>query len=110
MNQKEQGLELVAAGQAPKPDKTRPNNTKLSLRMQRLLKALLREPQTSRDLMLTVPCNNPPEYIRTIRNRYGFDIPVEHIRFTTIDGKASQYGLYTLTKADCKKAAELLGA
>lgn len=99
----------VGAGPICKPKSNEPrNHTKLSPRMQRLLKALMHQPQSSRDLMLSLPCNNPPEYIRTIRNRYGLSIPVEHIKFTTIDGRASQYGMYSLTPDDRVKAAALL--
>ena len=78
-------------------------------RIVRLLDALLDGPQTYRALADRIPTNNPAEYIRNARNRMGLVIPLEWIQFTTIDGKKSRYGLYSLTEKDREKIAEFVG-
>lgn len=90
---------------ATKTPKRRP----LSPRNQRLLKALLCGPQSTRDLIDAIPANNASQYVSTLRKCFGFEIPLEEVRFTTIDGKPSWYGSYHLTERDREKASELLG-
>jgi len=90
-------------------DSTKPSSRRpLSPRNQRLLNALLRGPQSSRDLIDIIPANNPAQYVSTLRKCLGFQIPMEEVRFITKDGKASWYGIYHLTDADRITAAELL--
>lgn len=98
----------VAAGPICKSENSRRDHTKLSPRMQRLLKALLHQPQSSRELVDAIPANNPPAYIERLRNSLGFEIHREKVAFTTIDRRSSWYVLYALTESDRKKAAELL--
>ena len=87
---------------------TTPKATHITPRLQRLIVALLDNPQSSRDLVDIIPANNPPAYIERLRNSLGFEIHGEKVSFTTIDRRSSWYVIYALTADDRKKAAELL--
>lgn len=73
---------------------------RISPRLCRLINALMVSPCTVRELIDEIPSNNPAAYIQTLRNGFGVEVPCSHIKFETIDGIKSWYGLYRLTPSD----------
>lgn len=93
---------------SPKIKNASNNSTALTPRMERLLLALLEEPQSIATLQKKIPANNVPEYVRQLRWTFGLSIPCERIPFVTSDGRKSSYGIYELTPRDRAKANKLL--
>jgi len=93
-----------------KTKKANTNSILLTQRMERLLLALLDEPQTITSLQKKIPANNVPEYVRQLRQRCGLSVPCRPVPFTTLDGRRSTYGLYTLSETDRRRALKLIGS
>lgn len=88
---------------------TTPTPKAIPERIVRLLRALLNGPQTYRALVDAIPTNNPAEYVRCARSRFGLAIPLTWVQFTTMDDRKGRYGLYSLTDQDQAKVAEIVG-
>jgi hypothetical protein len=86
------------------------NTTKLTPRLKRLLVALYtaKSGLTREEADRALPASNAPEYIRQLKERLGLDIPCEMVPFTTIDGRQSKRGVYSLTEGDRQRVKALL--
>ena len=98
-----QGAAPVAPSEAPFPNNFHTNTSTLSPRLHRLACALLRRPHSSRELIDVIPTNNPPEYVAQLRREYGLTVGRKTVKYFTVDGKRSWYGLYQLTQSDREK-------
>ncbi|KJU80829.1 hypothetical protein N619_03315 [Ectopseudomonas oleovorans] len=87
---------------------TLPNNfTRLTPRLQRLLRALVANPNglSREECDSATPCSNSPQYIAILRQRCNLTIPCHRHKFVTIDGLHGAYGVYQLTAGDMTKLA-----
>lgn len=81
----------------------------LTPRLQRLAAALLRGPQTVRELERVIPSTCAPSYIAKLRHCYGLSITCEVVPFLTVDNAKAWYGRYHLAAADRGRLERLLG-
>jgi len=90
--------------------KRQPDHNKLTPRLKRLLVALYaaKSGLTREEADRALPASNAPEYIRQLKERLGLDIPCEMVPFTTIDGRQSKRGVYSLTEGDRQRVKALL--
>lgn len=78
-----------------------------SPRQRRALEALLRGPQSRRELDRIIGCTNAPEAVFYLR-RLGMSIPCRLLRVRDRDGRPCCYGVYSLTPADRRLAQAML--
>ncbi len=97
------GASPVAPSEAPISNNSELNINTLPPRLQRLAAALLRKPHTVRELAEIIPSNNPPEYVALLRRKCGLTVGCESVKYLTVDGNQSWYGLYNLTQSDREK-------
>jgi hypothetical protein len=103
MTTTKQGAAPVAASEAPIRNNMHANTSTLSPRLHRLACALLRRPHSSRELIDVIPTNNPPVYVAQLRRECGLTVGCKTVRYFTVDGSPSWYGLYHLTQSDKEK-------
>jgi hypothetical protein len=82
----------------------------LSPQKTRLLNCLITKPHTSRELMIEVGCNNPPDIVQLLRKKQFIDIQCDDIPSTNRDGKIIYIGLYSIPKNEREKVLKLLEA
>ena len=80
----------------------------LSPQKTRMLEALLIKPQTSRELMIEVGCNNPADTVQHLRKLHNISIRCDMIPFTNRDNKIIQIGQYSILEFEKEKAERLL--
>lgn len=74
--------------------------------LHRFLLALLKRDLSTYDAQQEAHCSRPSNLATQARKRYGLLLPCRDVRFTTVDGKPSNYGVYYLTKEDRKLLSE----
>ena len=74
----------------------------------RTLQSLLAKNCTSRELMIEVGCQNPPDVVQLLRKDHGIDILCPLIPFRNRDGKDIKIGLYQIPECERGKAEKLL--
>ncbi|MCX7553124.1 hypothetical protein OS175_04485 [Marinicella sp. S1101] len=62
----------------------------------RIIRCLLLQPCTVRELMFEAGCNNPADPIQHLRKDFGLDIETVYQKGLNRDGKTIYYGVYTL--------------
>jgi len=105
MTDQQKAPELVAASAEGHIESSPHNFTALTPRLQRLLRALIANPDglSREDCDRATPCSNSPAYVCQLRHRLGLEIACTRVPFETCDGLKSTYGWYRLTVADRTK-------